>query len=89
MTRTKFTILIDNPEYAKVQKRFRECFDDFISTVQATGKNEKIKLAQNTQGVKFGLLIQASCLWLMSCKYALWANKNFSLKIKKSLTTTG
>ncbi|MCP4639339.1 MAG: sulfatase-like hydrolase/transferase [bacterium] len=38
--------LIDKPEFANVQKQLREYFDDFTSTVPATGKNEIVRRKQ-------------------------------------------
>ncbi len=35
--------LIDNPEYAEVEKQLRGCFDDFAKRIPATGKEEIVR----------------------------------------------
>jgi hypothetical protein len=35
--------LIDNPEYAQVEKHLRSCFDDFVRRIPATGKEEIVR----------------------------------------------
>lgn len=44
--------LIDDPEYAKVQKQLREYLDDFTSRVPATGKMEFIRRTQGKKHAK-------------------------------------
>ncbi|MHC4205407.1 MAG: sulfatase/phosphatase domain-containing protein, partial [Planctomycetota bacterium] len=44
--------LIEDPKYAKVQKQLREYFEDFISKVPATGKNEIIRRAKSKKHTK-------------------------------------